>query len=287
MTMDLFGQNQNQTALSSHARSGNAELSQWFTPFWAAEELVADALRGIGDNVHCAEPSCGTGAFLSAIPKSCFAFGIDIDPSVIPAAVENSGREVLLGDFRTIDLENRKVDVLIGNPPFEMEIVEGFLNRAHQILPDDGLIAMVLPAYAFQTPSRVARWMESFSIDVNMIPRTLFPGLSKPLLWAKYTKAKQRSFSGLMLFAETREIERFNPAIKQALNGPGTWREAVHQALRSLGGQASLQAIYGAIAPQRQHAAHWQPKVRQTLQRSFKRLGDARWGLPESASLAA
>src|SRR3546814_3467680 len=97
----------------------------------------------------------------------------------------------ILGDFRTIDLGQRKVEALVGNPPFEMDVIEGFLDRAHQILPDDGLVAMVLPAYAFQTPSRVSKWMDRFAIDVNMIPRTLFPGLSKPLVWAKYTKTSQ------------------------------------------------------------------------------------------------
>src|SRR3546814_4802194 len=45
----------------------------------------------------------------------------------------------ILGDFRTIDLGQRKVEALVGNPPFEMDVIEGFLDRAHQILPDDGL----------------------------------------------------------------------------------------------------------------------------------------------------
>src|SRR3546814_9357486 len=86
-------------------------------------------------------------------------------------------------------------DLLVGNPPFEMDVIEGFLDRAHQILPDDGLVAMVLPAYAFQTPSRVSKWMDRFAIDVNMIPRTLFPGLSKPLVWAKYTTRSEEQTS--------------------------------------------------------------------------------------------
>src|SRR3546814_10037197 len=107
-----------------------------------------------------------------------------------------------------------------------MDVMEGFLDRAHQILPDDGLVAMVLPAYAFQTPSRVSTWMDRFAIDVNMIPRTLFPGLSKPLLWAKYTKTSQRRFSGIMLFAETRDFEQMRPSIRHAFARPVPLRES-------------------------------------------------------------
>ncbi|AXK44125.1 class I SAM-dependent methyltransferase [Erythrobacter aureus] len=287
MHPDLFAAPAQAEPKATDDRSGDAALSQWFTPFWVAEELVDDALRGIGHSCSVIEPSCGTGAFLTAIPKSCGALGIDIDPSVVPAAIANSGREVLVGDFRTIDLQGREAEVILGNPPFEMDVVDGFLDRAHEMLPEDGLVAMVLPAYAFQTPSRVSNWMERFSIDVNMIPRTLFPGLSKPLVWAKYIKQSQRRFSGLMLFAETRQIENMRPAIREALARPGTWREAVAIALHSLGGQASVQAIYDAIAPERTRTDHWKPKIRQTLQRGFRSLGNGRWELPREYLAAA
>lgn len=262
-------------------RSGDPGLAQWFTPFWVAEELVDDALRGMGD-VSVLEPSCGTGAFLSAVPSRMEAVGIDIDPRVVSAAVSNSGRKVMVGDFRTHDLEGYRPQAIIGNPPFDMGTVNGFLDRAHRLLPEDGLIAMVLPAYAFQTPSQVSRWMDMFSIDVNMIPRTLFPGLSKPLVWAKCTKTSVRRFSGMMLFAETRAIEGMNGAVRRALDGPGTWRQAVGVALESLGGEASVASICDAMAPERRRSQHWRPKIRQTLQRGFVPLGDGRWGMPRA-----
>ncbi len=265
---------------ANDARSGDSSLSQWFTPFWAAEELVDDALRDLG-HVSVLEPSCGTGAFLTAIPRSMPALGIDIDPRVVAAAVANSGREVRVGDFRTIDLQGHKPELIIGNPPFEMDVINGFLDRARRELPEDGMIAMVLPAYAFQTPRQVSRWMEMYSIDVNMIPRTLFPGLSKPLVWAKYRRSSMRTFSGMMLFAETRQIENMRPAIREALAAPGTWRSAVSTALASLGGEASVSAIYDAMAPERRSGDHWRPKVRQTLQRGFLPKGRGRWSLPE------
>src|SRR3546814_3914212 len=127
------------------------------------------------------ELRCGLFFFFKQTP----AYEMRISDWSSDCALPICGREVLLGDFRTIDLGQRKVEALVGNPPFEMDVIEGFLDRAHQILPDDGLVAMVLPAYAFQRPSRVSKWMDRFAIDGNMIPRTLFPGLSKPLVWAK------------------------------------------------------------------------------------------------------
>lgn len=278
--MDLFTQNEAPSLMPGlDARSGDASLSQWFTPFWVAEELVDDALKNIG-HASVLEPSCGTGAFLTAIPKNMPALGIDIDPRVVTAAVANSGRDVIVGDFRTHHLNGFKPEVIVGNPPFEMNSINGFLDRAHAILPDDGLIAMVLPAYAFQTPSQVTRWMDMFAIDVNMIPRTLFPGLSKPLVWAKYTKTAERRFSGMMLFAETRAIEDMKPAIRKALESPGTWKSAVQTALDSLGGEANMASIYEAMAPERRQTEHWKPKVRQTLQRGFTPLGNGRWSIP-------
>lgn len=265
------------------ARSGDAALSQWFTPFWVAEELVDDALRGMGD-VSVVEPSCGTGAFLAAVPERMPAMGVDVDPRVVAAAVANSGREVRVGDFRTVDLTGVSPELVVGNPPFEMEVVNGFLDRAHAELPEGGLAAMVLPAYAFQTPRQVDRWMGLFSIDVSLIPRTIFPGLSKPLVWAKYRKSRLRTFAGMMLFARTREVEAMRRDVRDALAGPGTWRAAVAAALSSLGGSGSVSSIYEAMAPERRSGGHWRPKVRQTLQRGFVSLGEGRWALPEKAA---
>ncbi|QAY80158.1 class I SAM-dependent methyltransferase [Sphingosinicella sp. BN140058] len=277
--MDLFSTPSPREPTAREARSGDAGLSQWFTPFWVAEELMDRTLSKMG-HVSVCEPSCGTGAFLAAVPESYTAFGVEIDPSLVPAAIANSGREVLVGDFRTVDIGDRRPELIIGNPPFEVDVFEGFLDRALDILPEDGCVAMLIPAYFWQTPARVTRWMSKFSIEVNLVPRTLFPGLSKPLTWSAFQKTSARRFSGLLMFAETRDIEAMRPAFREALARPGTWRETVSLALQSLGGQASLKAIYDAIAPERQTSPHWRPKIRQTLQRGgFRALGEGRWAL--------
>lgn len=63
----------------------------------------------------------------------------------------------------------------------------------------------------------------------------------------------------------------------------GTWRAVVHAALLSLGGQASLEAIYERVfqeAPEKVRGnPHWREKVRQTLQRHFRPLERGVWGL--------
>lgn len=260
-------------------RSGEPDLDQWFTPFWAAEELVEDALRDLGP---CAllEPSCGVGAFLAAFPSDWAAMGVEIDPQLAGRAADLTGRQVLVGDYRTIDLAGLEFGGVIGNPPFGEQMVESLIDRSHELLPDEGLLATILPAYCFQTASRVTRWGERFSIDVKMIPRQLFPGMEKPLVWAKFRKNNGRRFWGLMLFREQRDLELMPKHLREALRGPGTWRECVRLALESLGGAASVAAVYDQITPERRGASgHWRPKVRQTLQRYFRPIERGRWAL--------
>lgn len=260
-------------------RRGGADLDQWFTPFWAAEELVEDALRDLGP-CPLLEPSCGEGAFLAAFPADRDAMGIEIDPQLAARASALTGRPVLVGDYRTIDLAGREFGGLIGNPPFGEQMVEGLIERSHQLLPPEGLLATILPAYCFQTASRVTRWGERFSIDVKLIPRQLFPGMEKPLVWAKFRKTGGRRFWGLMLFREQRDLELMARRYHDALRAPGTWRECVRLALEALGGEASVAAIYDQLTPARRGASdHWRPKVRQTLQRHFRPVERGRWAL--------
>lgn len=258
------------------------ELSQWFTPFWTAEELMAHALDE-KDAHSILEPSCGTGAFLTAVPEHLDALGVEIDPIAAEQARANSRRRVIIGDFKAVDLEGFHPDLVIGNPPFDVATISAFVERAGRILPDNGMIAMILPAYAFQTPSRVTDWMDAYSLEVDAIPRTLFPGLSKPLMWARFHKTATKLHRGLLLYRRTRACEEAGKNVKAALAAPGTWRNAVEQALRSLGGKAHVRSIYDRIDPERRAGAHWQPKVRQTLQRGFTSLGEGVWTLPEAA----
>lgn len=277
MQNDLF---HHQSAAPHHSQTGDPGLHQWFTPFWAAEIFANDVLNGLG-HVGVVEPSCGTGAFLSAIPDYLPAYGVDIDPGVAAAARANSGRQVIIGDFRSVELPEEEVSVVLGNPPFSMPIIDGFIDRSHAILPEDGVAAFILPAHVFSTAGRVMQWNERFSLDVKTIPRSLFSRISMPLVWAKFIKTKRRTLVGLMLFAEQSAIENMPKAVRKRLAGPGTWRETVQHALEALGGQATLTDIYRAVEPRRpSQNQFWRDKVRQILGLYFNRLDESRWAIP-------
>lgn len=279
MQNDLFHA---QSPVSEHASSGNPNLHQWFTPFWAAEMLAQDLIDSLG-RVGIIEPSCGTGAFLQAIPSDIPAYGVEIDPNVAAIAQRSTGREVIIGDFRTVELPEQDVGAIIGNPPFDIEVIDGFLRRSHSLLPDEGVAAFILPAHVLSTAGRVESWHERFSMDVKIIPRSLFKRISMPLVWAKFIKSKRRTMIGLMLFTEQGDVENMPKEIRRRLAGPGTWREAVQHALEALGGQATLREIYQAVEPRRPSENQWwKDKVRQTLSLYFRRIDETSWRLPQT-----
>lgn len=100
----------------SHSRK--VLLSQYLTPVWAAEALVERHFPNLGSKDFVIEPSVGGGAFLQAIPSSVPAIGIDICPSMVELARENTKREIILGDFASVPLDVAPTTIL-GNPPFK------------------------------------------------------------------------------------------------------------------------------------------------------------------------
>lgn len=266
----------------SAALETRPELDQWFTPYWAAEELAYDVLSTLGE-VAVLEPSCGAGSFLSAIPAANDAYGVEIDPVMADHARRSTGRQVIEGDFRNVTLPDVQFGAIIGNPPFGADLVDDFVRRCHGILPDGGVAAFILPAHLFSTTRRVEPWNSMFSLDVQLIPRSLFPRISMSLVWAKFIKAKARSMVGLILFDRQGDVERMPKEIRRRLQAAGTWREAVHHALESLEGEATLREIYTALEPRRPSDNQWwRDKCRQTLRLHFERVDDKRWRLPEA-----
>jgi adenine-specific DNA-methyltransferase len=77
----------------------NRDLNQFFTPSWAAELLVQRNFADLGPQDCVAEPSCGDGRFLMAIPPEVQAYGVEIDPAMAEEARRNSGRPVICDDF--------------------------------------------------------------------------------------------------------------------------------------------------------------------------------------------
>lgn len=257
------------------------DLDQWFTPAWSAEILSQDALAGYG-TAGVIEPSCGHGAFLSCIPPCNDAIGIDIDPVAAATAREITGRTVVVGDYSTTQVTVRDLGVVIGNPPFRMDIIDAFVRRSYELLPKDGLLALILPTHVLSTTGRVERWRSMFSIEQRAIPRSLFPRLSLPLAWTRFVKDERRTLVGFMLFDEQHDVSSMPKVVRKALGRPGTWREAVGLALHSLGGSGELGEIYRAVEPRRPTGNKWwKDKVRQTAGLYFERVGEHRFAIPE------
>ncbi len=264
--------------------SQREDLGQFFTPFWAAESLVERHFPDLDAGDLVLEPSCGTGAFLAAIPDHVPAIGVEIDPSVAEIARKRTRRRIIDGDFRTLPLDLRPTCIL-GNPPFELRIIDGFLDRARRLLPDEGRVGFILPAYTFQTPSRVVRYSESWSLFQEMLPRTLFPGLSKPLVFAIFSKDRRKVLTGFALYREAMDIASMPEPYRQALDTDGSiWREAVARALHDLGGRASLREIYAAMAPRRPTTTRWwKEKIRQIVRAYLQPVERGVYALPAPA----
>lgn len=264
----------------------DARLDQYFTPCWAAECLVEQFFPELSARDTVIEPSCGRGAFLKAIPDEVRAVGVEIDPALAAEAVTNSGREVIVGDFRTVEVP--APTFIIGNPPFDMKVFDGFLQRASKLLPSGGRCGFLLPAYAVQTPSRVLRWKQDWSIDQALVPRTLFQRLSLPLVFLMFAKERPCILTGFALYEEAQDITGMPARMKLILThgrpGIGVWRAVVAEALVRMGGEGELSDIYAMIAPKKPTSnPWWKEKIRQTLQRHFENTGRGRWRIRRAA----
>lgn len=259
-------------------------LSQYMTPDWAAEALVERYFPDLTGGV--VEPSCGRGSFLRALPAHVPAVGVEIDPELAAIAKRTTGRPVIVGDFRMVDLPFVPTAV-IGNPPFKHRTVMEFLDRAWNLMEDEGRVGFLLPAFVFQTASTVDHLAERWSMRQDMLPRNLFPGLTHPLCFAVLTKGRARGLVGFALYHELAAVNRMQARYRALLQkGEGsTWAALTRAALEALGGRADLQRLYREIdGHQPSGNRFWQEKVRQTLQRIAVRIGPGEWALREAVA---
>lgn len=274
------------------------ELGQWMTPVWASERLVETQFPNLGVHDLVIEPTCGDGSFLLAIPEAVQAIGCEIDPVLAERARTRSGRAVVTGDFRTASLPlTRRATLVLGNPPFQSDTVAGILKRSFELLEPDGEVGLILPAYILQSSAVVMKYAERWSLQAELLPRTIFPRLSKALVFARFRKSEQRTMVGFALFRETAEVQAMAPESRHLLThgparstGRSVWFAVVDQAMDELGGEAGLDAIYATVSPRRPTPnPFWQEKVRQVLQQRFIKTGTARYARrsPSVHALAA
>lgn len=253
-------------------------LDQYFTAAWVAEALVRKHFSDLTSHDLVCEPMCGPGRFLEPIPSYVPAFGIEIDPEQAQIARERTGRHIITGDIRDVELPGQPT-LFLGNPPFKTALFDQFLDKANRAMADHGRIGMILPTYFFQTASRVSRYNEQWSLYQEMIPRNIYPGLQKPLCFAIFTKDQQRLLVGFSLFHEQAFIDQLPEDVQDALvSGPSTWPQLVFQAIDQLGGEAELREIYDYVSDRRPTGnPNWREQVRKICQTRTQRVGRGRY----------
>ncbi|MCE4289858.1 class I SAM-dependent methyltransferase [Xanthomonas hortorum pv. vitians] len=262
--------------------SREALLSQYMTPDWAAALCLERFLPDLGPDDLVFEPTCGRGAFLRAVPLHVPAVGMEVDPTLAAYAAATTGRAVLVGDVLRDPLPSG-ITTIVGNPPFRVSFVNQLLARAHGLLPEHGRVGMLLPYFIFQTASNLEAIARDWSIEQTMLPRNLYPRLRHPLCFAVLTKDHHKRLVGFALFHELAAVNRLQRRYKQLLQeGVGSvWTAVVQAALEQLGGTATLAEIYREVEGHRPTTnAWWQAKVRQVLQRSFRRVAPGTWAIP-------
>lgn len=255
-------------------------IDQFHTPLWLAEAIVDRYFPDLNMGDTVLEPTCGTGSFLQAIPAYVPAVGIELDPVLAAQARERTGREVVVGDCRIVAIDFQPT-AIIGNPPFKTEIIDAFMARAHELLPDGGRVGFLLPAYYLQNAKRVQSYSEQWSISQEMIPRNAFHGRMRvPLTFALFSKDRRRTMVGFAFYHETVGVNaidmRFQYLLRHGQPNRSAWRAVVNAAMDALGGRASLVEIYRLIEGRRPtRNRYWREKVRQVLQQHYVRTAPA------------
>jgi hypothetical protein len=243
-------------------------ICQYFTPVWVAQALVERHFAALDSTDGVIEPSCGPGAFLRAIPAHVPAVGVEMDPVQAARARAATGRPVIEGDFRTVPIDFQPT-AIIGNPPFRGALIDAFLGRCHELLPEGGRVGLILPAYAFRTASRVVDLTERWSVAQEMLPRSAFSyRMREPLMFALFSKDRRRVMVGFALFAEERDRQCLGKPYRDLLSKAtgSAWRAVCRLALERLGGAADLPAIYAELERNRPSRTEWwREKIRQTL----------------------
>lgn len=263
-------------------------LNQYFTPVWAAEQIIARYYPNLTKADVVFDVGCGDGRFLMSLPGHVAAYGFELDSALAQQARINSNRPVFEGCFTETPFPE-KPTVCIGNPPYDMGLVNGFLSRAYETMDYGGKCGFILPVYFFQTADTVIEYMRSWSLSYDLLPRNMFEGMSKPVMFAQFLKERTAASVGFFLYDETSEIQKLKKKYRVMFMGNESsthlWGSVIDKALAALGGQASLQDIYLEIEGVRPTSTkHWKAQIRKVLQQFYQRVGDAIWSFHPAAN---
>ena len=142
------------------------KLGQYFTPKSIRDLLLSKLPKK--DNADILDPACGSGEFLLSCKKyfkNPILYGFDIDKKLINISSKLVKNAIIKNfDFLNIDINKKKYDYIIGNPPyFELklneeikkkyfDIIKGrvnifslFIKTGLDLLKDGGYLAYVVP----------------------------------------------------------------------------------------------------------------------------------------------
>ncbi|TJY57166.1 class I SAM-dependent methyltransferase [Sinimarinibacterium sp. CAU 1509] len=159
--------------------------------------------------------------------------------------------------------------------------MDDLLDTAHRLLPEGGRVGLLLASYSLQTQDRACRYNQNWSLQAEMLPRTLFPGLKHPLSFVLFSKDQRRIMTGMALYHEAVDVASMPDRVAEMLRlNPKTWIAVVRDALDRLGGRARLEDIYAEVAPRRPTGnPAWKEQVRKVAARHFPRVALAEYAL--------
>ncbi|MBS1918267.1 MAG: N-6 DNA methylase [Bacteroidetes bacterium] len=142
------------------------EEGQFFTPCRLCEKIIQAIQPQEGFLV--ADLSCGIGNFFNSLPNNVTAYGNEIDNNAFTVCKFLYPSAILTrGDFVYYAPEE-KFDIVIGNPPFNLNTIIGvsqfaYIRKASEVLNYGGLLAVIVPlsflADEFQDKSKI-EWVD-------------------------------------------------------------------------------------------------------------------------------
>ncbi len=237
-------------------------LNQYFLAPFAGELLWQRHMSHLRRGACVWDIGSGCGNTLAAVPAHIDAFGTEIDPNLARTCRRRTGRTVLCGDFNTVRLP-RAISAAWGNPPWVLPDIDRLiLERLKDELPSGAKSLFVIGGYVHDSVERVLTWSKYFTLEIRVLPRSLFPGLEESVVSLIFTRSRRPRLINFDLYEEVYDLRRFKKPMRSLLcavvDSPGSvWRRVFDAALRSLGGEASLDAIYDCVSTARPSANRW------------------------------
>ncbi len=133
---------------SSHARQGYDDYldlrEAWIKTFSRRLKIIS-TYKNKG---RILDIGCGPGFFLEAATKMGYSdlWGIDPSDYIVDVARKKFGKNILQGTIESNELEPDSFDLLTAFDVFEhIYRPVDFVNRAHELLKDDGILAFTTP----------------------------------------------------------------------------------------------------------------------------------------------